>query len=403
VNRLEPFRIAVPESRLRWIADRVTAYPWHAIPDAGGWTAGASVTFMRALADYWQEAYDWRAEEARLNRHPQYLARIGGRTLHVLHLKGRGERNTPLLLLHGWPGSIDEFSGLVDLLTSADDPGHAFDLVIPSLPGFGFSGALSAPIGPRAVAADMAALMRLLGYERYLAQGGDWGAMIATQLGIHDASTCIGIHLNMVVPGAAPESEEERAWAERAARVNAVEGGYSRLQMTRPQSLSFAMADSPVGTAAWIAEKFASWSDLPRDAQGNPDLLARYSRDQLLTNIMFYVAPDSFATSAWLYHGVFRHPEDMPFAGGARCAVPTAIAAFPDPVFAPPPRSLAEKSYDVIRWTAMPRGGHFAAMEAPELLAADIRAFADALAGRDQLESRAQVPAVPPARSTGSK
>jgi pimeloyl-ACP methyl ester carboxylesterase len=194
--------------------------------------------------------------------------------------------------------------------------------VIPALPGYGFSRGLARPTGSRAMADIMAQLMRLLGYGSYVAQGGDLGAMVSTQLGIHD---------------------------------------------------------SPVGAAAWIVEKFAAWSDLPRNADGVPDLLSRYTREQLLTNIMFYVVPGSFATAAWLYHGLLRHPDDMPFAAGRRCTTPTGVAALPDPVSIPPPRSLAEKSHSIAHWTKMPSGGHFAAMEQPALLAEDVRHLSGSL------------------------
>lgn len=377
-STIEPFRIALPQQRLDWIADRIREYPWHALADAGGWSAGTDIGTLRGLAEHWLDGYNWRAQEARLNRYPQFQAAIDEQKVHFYHIRGRGRVNQPLLLLHGWPGSVHEFDAVIEPLTTPDAAGRAFDLVIAALPGYGFSQRLMKPIGPRAVADLMAALMRLLGYDSYIAQGGDWGAMIATQLAMRDAPRCKAIHINMVVPGtAAPETTEERAWAERATRIAAAETGYSRLQMTRPQTLAFAMTDSPVGTAAWILEKFALWSDLPRDEEGAPDLYARYSRDQLLTNIMFYVGPESFATASWLYHGVFHDPAEMPFAGGRHCGTPTAVAAFPDPVFAAPPRSLAEKSYAIVRWTDMSRGGHFAAMEAPEAFAADVRAFAE--------------------------
>ncbi|MCK9541395.1 MAG: epoxide hydrolase 1 [Novosphingobium sp.] len=376
----EAFEIAVPIEKLTGIERRVRDFPWHNVPYVPGWTAGASRAFMQSLCAYWVDRFDWRAAERNLNRHPQFKARIDGIDIHFYHVKGSAETARPLLLLHGWPGSVAEFHPLIERLSDparhGGDAADGFDLVIPSLPGYGFSGCPAAPIGARDAAAIMVRLMtEVLDYDAYISQGGDWGGILSSWIGMLDPVHCAGIHLNMTMP-AKPDagSADEMAWAERFAGLQQVEGAYGRIQMTRPQSLGFAMADSPVGVAAWIVEKFAAWSDLPRTPAGEPDLLSRYSYDELLANVMIYLAEDKFISSTWLYHGSVK-PGQLPFSDGGRCDVPTAIAAFPDPVFIPPPRSLSERFYNVVRWTRMPRGGHFAAMEAPDLFVDDVQAF----------------------------
>ncbi len=378
---MREFHVNLPQARLDAILAKVLAFPWEAMPDAGSWSAGAYVPFMRDLAAYWVDGYDWRAAEAALNRYPQFLANVDGQDIHFYHVKSAVPGARALILTHGWPGSVLEFQHLIEPLI--DPLGHggkaedAFHVVIPSLPGYGFSGKPARPIDPGMVASLFARLMTdVLGYDRYLAQGGDWGAIVTTLIAIQDAAHCQAIHLNMMFSGAAAAvTDEEKAWAARADGLRFQESGYSHVQMTRPNSLGFAMADSPLGVAAWIIEKFAHWSDLPKNAAGEPELLARYSRDDLLTNVMIYLAQDTFVTSTWLYRGFSEKVRDLPIAKGARVEIPTGVAAFPDPAFPPPPRSIGEKTYNIIHWTDMPRGGHFAAMEAPDLFLADVRTF----------------------------
>jgi microsomal epoxide hydrolase len=379
---MREFRVNLSEARVVDILAKVRAFPWEVMPDTGSWKTGAYVPFMRDIATYWCETYDWRAAEAALNRYSQFIAEVDGLDLHFYHVRSSESEARPLLLTHGWPGSVLEFQHLIDALTDPIRHGgearDSFHVVIPSLPGYGFSGKPERPIGPDHVATLFAKLMtEVLGYDRYLAQGGDWGAIITTLIGMQDPVHCQAIHLNMLIgaAGAAPVTEAERAWAARSESMRFQETGYSHVQMTRPQSLGFAMAESPLGVAAWIIEKFAHWSDLPKDAAGEPDLLARYNRDHLLTNVMIYLAQDTFVTSTWLYYAFSATVRDLPFSKGARIEVPTGVAAFPDPAFPPPPRSMAEKIYNIVHWTDMPRGGHFAAMEAPDLFLADIRAF----------------------------
>lgn len=388
---MRPFRIDLSTARLDEIRSRIEGFRWDAMPNLDGWEAGASSSFMWEVAAYWSQHYDWRAQERELNRFPQFVAPVHGVDIHFFHVRSRHPGARPLLLLHGWPGSFFEFLHLVEPLTDPEafggDAADAFHVVLPSLPGYGFSGRPSAPIGPAAVARMFASLMaETLQYPDYLVQGGDWGAIIASLMGFQDAC-CSGIHLNMVVPRLSQpaEGEEETIWTERFLAAMQSEGAYGALQRSKPQSLGFAMNDSPLGVAAWIIEKFASWSDLPLTRSGEPDLLARYSMDQLITNVMIYLANDSFVSSTWLYAGYKAEVQDLPFTRGERCPAPTGIAAFPDPVFLPQPRSMVERNHNVVTWTKMPRGGHFAALEAPDLLLEDLRTFArvlDAQTGR---------------------
>jgi pimeloyl-ACP methyl ester carboxylesterase len=373
-----PFTIDVPQVRLDEIRAAVERFAWDDLPDAGGWGSGIGIADLRALVDHWLERYDWRAAEARLNRLPQFIADPGGQDIHFVHVRGDGSR-PPILLIHGWPGSFIEFERLIAPLVA---DGH--DVIVPSLPGFGFSGRPEKPIGPRATAGLFHRLMTgVLGYGRYLVQGGDWGAAIGGWMAHDHHASVIGLHLNMVLlqaEDAAPKNREELTWAARRAALAEEEAGYSHLQGTRPQTLGFAMSDSPVGIAAWIAEKFGVWADVP-EVDGAPDWRAAFDPDLLLTNIMLYIAPRAFVTSTWMYRGRVTEKSGK-FPAGTRIAVPVAVAAFPDPTFPPPPRSQVEKTYNVVRWTDMAAGGHFAALEQPELWLADVRAFRDALADR---------------------
>lgn len=367
-----PFAIDIPADRLHAIRARVSAFDWDGVADAGGWTSGVGLADLRRLVDHWLTRFDWRAQERRLNRLPQFTAEVLGQQLHFVHARGDGSR-PPLLLLHGWPGSFVEFERLVAPL-AAD--GH--DVIVPSLPGYAFSGRPESPIGPRRAAELFHRLMvELFGAGRYLVQGGDWGAAIAAWMAHGHPDACAAIHLNMVLihaADAAPTHPDELAWAAKRAALAKEESAYAQEQGTRPQTLGVAMSDSPVGVAAWILEKFGAWADVPRDEHGRPDLWQAFDEDRLLTNIMLYLVTRAFVTSTWMYRGRVLEGSGQ-FAAGTRIAVPTGVAAFPDPVFPPPPRAHAEKTYNVVRWTEMERGGHFAALEQPDLLLADMRAF----------------------------
>jgi microsomal epoxide hydrolase len=378
-----PFRIAIPDAEIEAVRARVRAYDWDGLPDAGGWSAGTGLADMRAIAAYWADGYDWRAAERALNRLPHSIAEIDGRKIHYVHLKSAGAGRLPLILSHGWPGSFFEFMHIAETLAHPErfggDASDGFDVIIPSLPGYGFSGRPPHIVGPRWIAAHFHKLMtETLGYTRYLAQGGDWGSMISTWMAHDHPEACAGLHLNMSffrLPGVAPTTPEEIANAQAVAKAAAGETAYQQIQGTKPQTLGYALMDSPVGLAAWIIEKFAAWSDLPRDEAGRPRLAARYTHDQLLTNVMIYVVSKCFATSTWLYKGVGEEMRAMS-AAPHRIEVPTGFAAFPDPVFPPAPRSMFERTFNLKRYTPMPRGGHFAALEEPDLFVEDVRAFA---------------------------
>ncbi|TXC69581.1 alpha/beta fold hydrolase [Sphingomonas ginsenosidivorax] len=368
----EPFLIAVPDDRLATIRAKVAAFDWAMVPDAGDWRSGVGLADLKRLVDHWLTRYDWRAQERRLNALPQFTAEVQGQRLHFIHARGDGSR-PPLLLLHGWPGSILEFEALIAPLVA---DGH--DVVVPSLPGYAFSGRPLSPIGPKKTAALMHALMvDLFGQRRYLVQGGDWGAAIGGWMAHDHPEAIAGLHLNMVIlqaEDAVPKKPDELAWAARRAKLAKEETGYSQEQGSRPQTLGIAMSDSPVGVAAWILEKFGAWADVPRDGHGRPDLWTAFDADTLITNIMLYLVEGSFVTSTWIYRGRVLEGSGT-FPAGTRITVPTAVAAFPDPVFPPPPRSHAQKTYDIVQWTEMPAGGHFAALEQPEFLLADMRRF----------------------------
>ncbi len=371
------FTISVPEERLAWIARRLAEYEWHEAPARGGWTDGTNKEVLQDLCAYWADGYDWRAIERHLNRLTHFTAPVpvGDETLpiHFIHLKSPKPDAMPLILSHGWPGSFYEFDAIAEAL--AQD----FHVVIPSLPGYAFSGKPANPIGPRATAHAFNALMTgTLGYPRYFAQGGDWGSMVTSWLGAeHEA--CAAIHLNMMgfnkgAPSA-DQSDEEKQWRQKTRVGMDLEGAYFRLQSTKAQTLSYAMMDSPVGQAAWILEKFKTWSHLDRE-----DLYSAYTKDQLLTNIMLYVATGSFNTASWMYRGFI---EEM-MAGAAntpRVEVPTGVGNFPyDSIFSWPPRAVVERNYAVAHWTDVGEGGHFAAMERPSLFLADVRTFFTSLA-----------------------
>ncbi|MEG3085412.1 alpha/beta fold hydrolase [Sphingomonas sp. PB2P12] len=368
----KPFTIAVPDERLAAISAKVASFDWGALPDAGSWQSGVGLADLKRLVDYWRTRFDWRSQERRLNALPQFTTELLGQKLHFIHARGDGSR-PPLLLLHGWPGSFIEFQALIAPLVA---DGH--DVVVPSLPGYAFSGRPASPIGPRRTAEVMHGLMaELFGDAPYLVQGGDWGAAIGSWMAHDHPESVAALHLNMVLIQAAdavPKTPDELAWAAQRAKLAKEETGYSQEQGTRPQTLGIAMADSPVGVAAWILEKFGAWADVPRDAQGRPDLWQAFDEDLLLTNIMLYLVEGSFITSTWMYRGRVLERSGQ-FPAGTRIKVPTAVAAFPDPVFPPPPRSQARKTYKIVQWTDMDAGGHFAALEQPERLLSDMRRF----------------------------
>ncbi|WP_170958895.1 epoxide hydrolase [Magnetospirillum sp. 15-1] len=352
------------------IQQRVKAFDWESFPDCEDWKLGPSKSFMKDLCRYWVDTYDWKATEARLNTLPHFRVDIDGLATHYVHLE---HSDAPaLLLLHGWPGSFMEFIEVAGHLRDK------FELVIPSLPGYAFSAPPSSPMGPRAVARHFQRLMERLGHSSFFIQGGDWGSSIGAWMALDNPTSVLGLHLNLVSAHSdlmVAESSEERAYKIEQKRSFRREGAYYQVQATNPQSLAFAMMDSPVGIAAWIIDKIARWADVPLDNTGAPTLESRFSKDAMLDMIMLYLVTKCFASASWLYRGMFSEGSAS-LPPGSRITVPVGVAAFPDPAFPLPPRSLVAKGYSVIQWTDMPRGGHFAALEEPALLAEDFLTFA---------------------------
>jgi pimeloyl-ACP methyl ester carboxylesterase len=379
-----PFRIAIPDATIAAIHQRIRDFPWDAIPaleeQGDPWSAGASIPFMRELCDHWLHRYDWRAQEAAINHFPQFIANIAGQDIHFLHQRGSGAHDIALVLTHGWPGSIVEFLHVIDRFAHPERFGgaaeHGIDVVVPALPGFGFSGRHASPIGPRGVAALWDRLLReALGYQRYIAQGGDWGSMVSAMAGLHHASPhggCIAIHLNMLGTRAdpGPANDEERSFEQRCQPFLRDGWAYAETHRTTPQTLAYAMADNPVAQAAWIVDKFHAWSDL----RGGKDLREVHSLDALLTNLMFYVATGNFATATWIYRAA--HTEGVRrLTPGTRIGVPTGFASFPCELRPRPPRGLLEKTYNLVHFSEFDQGGHFAALEQPDAFVNDVSAF----------------------------
>ncbi len=381
MSSCQPFSLAIPDDTIESIRTRVREYPWHEMPDDGGWGYGTNLDYMQEFCHYWVNEYDWRKEETRINRFSHFTVPIDGIDIHFIHEKGSGSNATPLIISHGWPGTVVEFIDFIDLLAHPEKHGgnieDAFDVVAPSLPGFGFSGRPPRPYGPRKMASIFNSLMvDILGYKTYIAQGGDWGGAISSWLGYDHASACKAIHINILTMRHKdePQGAAEIAWAEQFDIDQVAQNGYRTQQATKPQTLSYAMMDSPVGVAAWILEKMHGWSDTTDD-----NVESVYSKDQLLTNIMVYIVTRTFNTASWIYYGRSEEGGRMLSPEGHRVEVPTACALFPKELLAWPPRSYAERIYNVTQWTTMPRGGHFAAMEQPDLLIEDIRKFVRSL------------------------
>jgi microsomal epoxide hydrolase len=336
---------------------------------------------MRELCAYWVDGYDWRNWEAAMNRFPQFKARAGALELHFTLEKGSGPSPKPLILSHGWPGSVFEFTHIIEPLAHPErfggDARDGFTVVVPSLPGYGWSEKPPRPIGPRTTAKYFDAMMTdVLNLPGYIAQGGDWGSAISGWLG-YEGKGCRAVHMNMMgwtSPGVHAESPEEKEYAAKAATLFEMEGAYFREQTTKPQTLSYGMMDSPVGACAWIVEKFHGWSDIRKG------LSSAYTRDQLLTNVMIYLVTRTFNTATWMYRGrVEEFAAGPPVPRGAKITRPVGIAAFPVDLIPFPPRSQVEKSLNIVHWTDFAEGGHFAALERGDDLVKDIREFARSL------------------------
>jgi pimeloyl-ACP methyl ester carboxylesterase len=379
-----PFSLRVPDDAITDLRERLarTRFPDQAPGDP--WAYGTSVDYLRGLIEYWYTSFDWRAQEARLNAFPQFKAPLHDIDVHFLHVPGKGPNPCPLLLMHGWPGSVFEFMDIIPRLTDparfGGDPADAFTVVAPSLPGYGMSFRPGQKrFGIEEIADCLADLMtETLGYRRFAAQGGDWGGMTASRMGYAHADKLIGIHINLLAVRrdtnmVSNPTPEERTYLRELAQWLKEETGYQWIQGTRPQTLSFALTDSPAGLAAWIVEKFRVWSD----CNGNVESV--FTRDQLLANISLYWFTGAIGSSFFPYY--FRMHRPWPIPEGGRIEVPSGYAAFPREILQAP-RSLAERTYtNLQRWTVMSRGGHFAAMEEPDALADDVRAFFRPLRG----------------------
>lgn len=372
-----PFTVDVPEAEVGDLRRRLAATRWPDPAPGDPWEAGTDNTWLRDLCGYWRDGYDWRAQEASLNAHPHLLVTCGGLDIHCVVVAGRGPDPLPLVATHGWPSTFFEFLHVVGPLTDpaahGADPADAFDLVVPSLPGYGFSSAPRTPgVGAARVADIWVELMSSLGYERFGSHGGDWGAAVSTALGARHPERMIGVHLTMAAPPIVPGDldDDERRWWDDLQRYRDAEWGYVHLQRTKPETPAFALNDSPAGLAAWILEKWCRWSDCA-DAQGRRDPLRVYTPEQLLTTVSLYWFTRSIGPSMRLYRETFGPGSSI--AMPAPVAVPTGFALFHEPNA--PPRRLLEPWYDVRRYTHLERGGHFPAMENPAALVEEIRAF----------------------------
>jgi pimeloyl-ACP methyl ester carboxylesterase len=370
----EPFRLAVDDTAIADLRERLghTRFPDRAPGEP--WAYGTDLDYLRGLVAYWRDGFDWRAQEAALNAFPQYKLRLGGIDVHFLHVPGNGPAPCPLLLLHGWPGSVFEF---LDMVPRLADPARfggnardAFTIIAPSLPGYALSFAPGQKrFGIEEIADLMAELMPALGYPRFAVQGGDWGAFIASRMGCVHADELLGIHVNLLTVrrerDAPTTTAEEETYFEQVAEWLREGTGYQWIQGTRPQTLAYALTDSPAGLAAWIVDKFRAWSDCGGDVESAID------RERMLANISLYWFTGAIGSSFFPYYARMHRPWPLP----GRVTAPAGYAEFPAEILRPP-RSLAERAYtDIRRWTVMPRGGHFAAMEQPDALAHDIREF----------------------------
>jgi epoxide hydrolase len=377
---IRPFRIDIPQADLDDLRERLHRTRWPDELPGVGWTHGVPLGYLQGLAAYWADGYDWRKQEARLNEHPQFTTTIDGANVHFLHVRSPEPEALPLILTHGWPGSVVEFLSIIGPLTDprghGGDPADAFHLVIPSIPGYGLSGPTrQAGWTTGRVARAWAELMARLGYGRYGAQGGDWGAFVSPELGRVDADHVVGVHVNAATFGFMPfgpvDPDElatftnaEKARMERLGTSTGGPGnGYFEIQATRPQTLAYALTDSPVGQLAWIVEKFKEWThaaDVPEDA---------LDRDQLLTNVMLYWLTGTANSSARLY---YENMHDTGSFGQPPATMPTGVAVFAEDYAI---RRYGERANNIVHWTEFDRGGHFAAMEVPDLLVGDVREF----------------------------
>lgn len=368
---VKPFRIAATDDQLADLERRLAATRWPDPEPVNDWSQGIPLAYVQDVCRYWANEYDWRAREEALNRLPQFITEIDGCDIHFVHVRSPEADAMPLLITHGWPGSIVEFTEVVGPLSDpaahGGDRGDAFHVVCPSLPGYGFSGKPAATgWGVERIAAAWSTLMQRLGYSRFVAQGGDWGAMVTTTIGMRDPEHCRAIHLNMPIAPPDPEtfgsmSQTEQAALKSLEHYNEWDSGYSKQQSTRPQTLGYGLVDSPAGQAAWILEKFWAWTD----CDGHPE--NAISRDRLLDNVMLYWLPATGASSARLYWESFRQISFDPVR------VPVGCSIFPKEIFRTSKRWAEKRFGPLLHWNELPRGGHFAAFERPESYVDEVR------------------------------
>jgi len=375
---IKKFNLSVSNNTLNKIYNKIEKYPWSKIKNMKGWAHGTNLKYLKDISKYWTTKYKWRNEEKKINKFSNFLTKVDGINIHFIKEKGSGKNPMPLLILHGWPSSIVEFLNIIEKLAHPERFGgkeeDGFDVIAPSLPGFAFSGSYNKPIGPRRIAKIMNKFMtKNLGYKKYLSQGGDWGATISNWLGYDYSYSCKGIHINCLTMRhpKGPKNKKEKEWEVKFTKDQIMQDGYRTQQATKPQTLSYAMIDSPIGIAAWILEKFITWSDIKHDK-----IEKVYSKDILLTNIMIYLITNTFNTASWIYFGRREEGGRLFPKKFKKIKVPTGVAEFPKEMSEWPPKSYVKRIFNLQHWTKMPRGGHFAALEQPNLLINDIIKFA---------------------------
>ena len=376
---VRPFTIAIEDSVLEDLRQRLADTRWPDEIPGSGWDYGSNLAYLKELVEYWRTGFDWRAQEAKLNAFSHFKSQVDRLDIHFIHERGKGPDPIPLIITHGWPSCFFEMTKIIPLLCDpaghGEDAADSFDVVAPSLPGFGFSDhARDRGMEVQRVAGMWNELMtQNLGYPRYAAQGGDIGGGVTAQLGFAHADSLFGIHLTSITrpapylgPGAKPVTQAEQALIDQRAQWFLDEGGYNHIQGTKPQTLAYGLNDSPAGLAAWIVEKYRTWSDCAGDVEKS------YTKDELLTIVTIYWVTQTISSSTRMYYenqkGLWTMEKDQ------KVPAPAGMAMFPQEI-SKPPKEWAERSYDVGRWTEMLRGGHFAALEEPQLLAEEVRAF----------------------------
>lgn len=372
---ISPYTIAIPDAVLDDLRQRLAMTRWPDRETCSDWSQGMPLAYTRELAEYWASDYDWRRCETQLNARPQFTTRIREMDIHFLHCRSPHPQAMPLIISHGWPGSILEFRHIIDALVDPVAHGgsaaDAFHLVIPSLPGYGFSGKPTATGTSVEVIGRMwGELMARLGYDRYVAQGGDWGSMITQSMGQTETTHCAGIHVNMPIVAPDPDTMDQLTAQEQGALDSMGfyaewDSGYSKQQSTRPQTLGYGLADSPVGQMAWIIEKFCAWTDCERDGVKHPEHVI--DRDELLDNVMVYWLNNAGASSARLYWESFGSPNLDPIS------MPVGCSIFPKEIFRSSRRWAEQRFTQLIHWNELPAGGHFAALEQPQLMIGELR------------------------------